>query len=181
MDYNLRLLDDVYNIYEHYYNKISYFCNAYLNRINYYQNTSITIKKLDFQNKQKLIKKIIDEIDKCLIKINEKGIYIKKKFGFLKNSIINLINKNKEDLIGRINCKNYFLNKLNLVNNLKKQFEEIKLLIGNFNEKKVYLNNKRLEIINLNFINDERIKDAFTFRKNIFEFYQMLKKEIKKI
>ena len=115
---------------------------------------------------------MIEEIDKQLKIINEKAIIIKKKFDFVKNSIINLVNSDKDVLIGKINCKSFFTDKLNLIHKLKMEFNNLKMFIQNLNEKRIDLNNKKMAIINLNYIEDERKKQAIKFRNSIFEFYK---------
>ena len=113
IDFDVNLSKDLKEIYNHYFNKLSAYSNKFLNRINYYKNTGSTVKKLEFPNKIKILKKLTEEIDKQLKIVNDKVILIKKKFEFVKNAIINLISSDKEVLIGKINCKNYFTNKIN--------------------------------------------------------------------
>lgn len=172
------IVSDTKKIYDHYYNKLSSFSNAFKNRLNYYQNFAITVKKINFPNKQKNIKKIIEKIDIKLKEIKEKEQIIKHKFVFVKSSIIELINSDKEILEGKISCKNFLINKINLINNLKIQFKNLEQVMMNLNSNKVALINQKLFMINMNFIDDEKIKKAFIFKNSISQYFEEIKKEL---
>lgn len=178
MNFESPLILDIKKIYQHYYNKLSAYSNAFINRLNYYQKTAITIKNLDFSQKQKTIKDITKQINNRLSEINDKANYIKTKFDFIKQSIINLLNFDKNVLIGKVHCKSYMLNKINLINNLKSQFKNLEQVMQNLNEKKVEFNNKKLALINMNCIGDEKINKAFAFRNCMFQFFKDIKKDL---
>jgi len=171
------LSEDITELFQYHYNKLTSFSNKFLNRLNYYQNTAIAIRNLELPNKEIKLKRLIDEIDKKMKIINEKANIINKRFLFVKNSIVKLVNTDKDILIGKINCKNFFKNKVNIINNLKKQFKQINIYMQNLNETKVNLYNKKLSIMNINFIDDERIKRASELRNSIVKVYKQFKQE----
>lgn len=171
------LSEDITELFQYHYNKLTTFSNKFLNRLNYYQNTAIAIRNLELPNKEIKLKRLIDEIDKKMKIINEKANIINKRFLFVKNSIVKLVNTDKDILIGKINCKNFFKNKVNIINNLKKQFKQINIYMQNLNETKVNLYNKKLSIMNINFIDDERIKRASELRNSIVKVYKQFKQE----
>lgn len=180
-EFDIFLNRDLKIIYENYLNRIQQFSNENLNKINFFDRATSSLKTLDFIKRLKQIKIITTKIDESIKAIHQKRIFIENKFTLIKTAINKVLSVDKKTLIGQINCHDYFTNKNNFVKTLLRQFEELKIYLQALNEKSVILFNIKLAFIKIDYLDDDKIRNMATFTSNMFQFLNQTKKQIETI
>ena len=86
----------------------------------------------------------------------------------------------KDILIGKLNTRNYFLNKFKFLKDLYNQLNLISLSLNKLNGKSVELNNLKYNL-DLNFINDSKIFKGLELRNAILNMTDNIMREDKNI